>query len=357
MKLNKGIKKVLLLLSVTSLLTSSVLATPVTEKKVLDLDYAITMAISKDETLGEYSRNIEVYKEQKATADNLSSSMYNSKVIDIAETERKKQYRKDVIAKEVTEQYQNIALLQRNIELFKEQISLNENQVKQATIKKEKGFCDELTYEKVVRTLEESKVKKEQTEKNLEDAKKSFIKLTNLNLDRYNLKVDDTYEPFKLDKSINSYASGMATELVKYADEKVKLSEDSFWENIYRSGPEGTGPTYAAYLEQKTAVENSKVDIKTMYDEYRLLIETKYTALSAQLDTINTKANEYKSSIKEMKVLEIKYKAGYISTLDYETQKYALDAKQVDYLNEVNKYKILKMQFEKPWTMREYSFK
>lgn len=57
-----------------------------------------------------------------------------------------------------------------------------------------------------------------------------------------------------------------------------------------------------------------------------------------------------------MKALEIKYKAGYISTLDYETQKVALDAKQVDYLNEVYKYNILKMQFEKPWTMSEYSF-
>lgn len=356
MKLNKGIKKALLFLTVTSLLTTSVLAAPVTEKKELDLAYAITMAIGKDETLGEYSRNIEVYKEQKLTADNLSSSMYTSKVIDIAETERKKQYRKDVIAKEVTEQYQNIVLLQRNIELLKEQISLNENQVKQVTIKKEKGFCDELTYEQTVQSLEEAKVKKEQAEKNLDDAKKSFLKLTNLNLDKYTLKVDDTYKPFILDKGISSYASGMASELVKYADEKVKLSEDSFWENIYQSGPDGTGPTYAAYLEEKTKVENSKVNAKTMYDKYRLLIETKYTILSAQLNTINTKANEYKNSVKEMKALEIKYKAGYISTLDYETQKVALDAKQVDYLNEVYKYNILKMQFEKPWTMSEYSF-
>ncbi|ADZ84634.1 TolC family protein [Cellulosilyticum lentocellum] len=356
MKLNKGIKKALLLLSVTSLITTSVLAAPVTEKKELDLDYAITMAISKDETLGEYARNTAVYTEQKKSIENIGSVEYSSKKIAIEELNQKKQFQKDRITKEVTEQYQNIVLLQRNIELLKKQINLNENQVKQVTIKKEKGFCDELTYEQAVQSLEESKVKKEQTEKNLGDAKKSFLNLTNINTDNYILKEENTYEPFVLDQSINSYATAMATKLLKYENEKVNLSEDDFKENIYKSGVGGTGPKYSDYLEQKINVENSKVKLQTSYDKYRLLIETQYTVLSAQLDSINTKANEYKNSVKEMKALEIKYKAGYISTLDYETQKVALDAKQVDYLNEVYKYNILKMQFEKPWTMSEYSF-
>ncbi len=356
MKLNKGIKKALLLLSVTSLITTSVLAAPVTEKKELDLEHAIGMAISKDDTLAQYSRSIEVYKEQKKVTSDLSSAVYNEKAILLNEAERKKQYRKDVITKDVTNQYQDIVLLQKNIELLKEQISLNEKQVKQASIKKEKGFCDDLTYEKAVLTLETAKTRKEQAEKNLEDAKKSFLKLTNLNLDRYILKVDDTYEPFIIEESIASYASTMATELVKYTEQRIQLSEENFWENISTAGNGGTAPTYDVYLEQKSNLQNSKENVKSMYDSYRLLIETKYTVLNAQLDTINTKANEYKNSVKEMKALEIKYKAGYISTLDYETQKVALDTKQVDYLNEVYKYNILKMQFEKPWTMSEYSF-
>lgn len=338
----------------------SLIMTPVwaaeAEKPVLEIQKAIDMAIGKDDVLGQYSRNLEVYKEQKKEMYDLSTASYNTKVIDVEETEQKKVYRKDVLAKNVTDAYQNMVLLQKNINLLEEQISLGTKQVQQAKIKKEKGYCDELTYEKAVQALENSKVSLDQTEKKLVDAKKSFLQLTNLNVDNYTLELGVDYEPFVLDEDIVSYATGMANQLVKYTTQKAQLGEDDFWAHIYQSGPEGGGPTYTTYLEQKASVQNAKDNAKSAYDTYKLLIQTKYTSLNAQLDAIQTKASEYNTSIKDMRILEIKYEAGYVSAIDYETQKVALDAKQVEYLNQVYEYNSLKTQVEKPWTMGEYVF-
>lgn len=356
MKLNKGVKKLLLFLTITGLLMTSVLAQEATEKKALDIEQAVNSAISKDDILAQYSRSIEVYEEQKKAVRDLSSAMYNEKKLLISETEQNKQYRQDVIRKQVTEQYQNIALLQKNIDLLKRQITLSETQVKQAEIKKKKGLVDELIYEKTLQELETIKVTKEQTEKNLEDAKKSFLKSTHLNIEQYTLIVDDTYVPFVLEGNINSYASKMATKLAKYIEERVELSEESFWERVSTAGVGGTAPTYDVYLEQKVALQNAKENADSTYDTYRLLIETKYTALNAQLDAIKAKEEAYRMSVKEMVALEIKYKAGYISTLDYDTRKFNLEAKALEYLKEVYKYNSMKVEIEQPWTMSEYRF-
>lgn len=335
---------------------TSVLAEQVTQKKVLEIEEAVSRAISRDDTLAQYSRSIEVYEEQKKAVRDLSSAIYNEKSLLISETEQNKQYRKDVIRRQVTEQYQNIILLQKNSELLNGQIALSEKQVKQAEIKKKKGFFDELTYEKTVQELETIKTTKKQTEKNLEDAKKSFLKLTNLNLEQYILKVDDTYVPFVLEGNINSYASKMATKLAKYTQERVQLNEESFWERISTAGVGGTAPTYDVYLEQKAALQNAKENASSIYDTYKLLIETKYTALNGQLDTVKAKEEAYHTSVKEMIALDIKYKAGYISTLNYETQKFNLEAKALEYLKEIYKYNSMKVEIEQPWIMNEYRF-
>nr|WP_302599530.1 TolC family protein [uncultured Cellulosilyticum sp.] len=351
----KAIGKAMALMLGVSLAITPVCATETT-KPVLEIQKAIDMAIGKDDTIGQYSRNIEVYKEQQTGISDISSLNYNTKKIEIEETEQKKVYRKDVLTKEVTDAYQNMVLLQKNMDLLEEQINLGEKQVKQIQIKKEKGYSDELTYEKAVQNLENTKVSLEQVEKNLEDAKKSFLQLTNLNVDNYTLELDATYEPLVLDKDITAYATGMANQLVKYMNQKVELNEENFWDTIYQSGPEGGGPTYATYLEQKVSMQNAKDNAKSAYDTYKLLIQTKYTALNAQLDTVKTKMNAYNTALKDMRVLEIKYKAGYVSAIDYETQKTQLDALEVDYLKEVFGYNSLKGQIEKPWTMSEYSF-
>lgn len=354
-KLNHIVKKAVVVMASMSLLVNPTWAAE-EEKPVLELQKAIDMAISKDDTLGQYSRNITVYEEQKESMKDVSSVGYSSKKIDIEETEQKKAFRKDVIARDVTVGYENMVLLEKNIELLDKQISLGEKQVKQAQIKKEKGYCDELTYEKTVQELENTKVSKAQAEKNLEDAKKSFLQLTNLNVDKYTLVADETYTPLTLEKSINEYASGMATTLTKYDTEQAQLNEEHFWDTIYKSGEGGTGPTYVTYLEQKANVQTTKENVKSAYDAYKLLIETRYTALNTQLDVVKNKMDNYKTSEKDMKVAEIKYNAGYVSAIDYETQKVQLAALEVDYLEQVFKYNQLKAQIEKPWTMSEYAF-
>ncbi len=351
MKLGHMLKAATVLMASVALLATPTWAAE-EAKPVLEIQKAIDMAIGKDDILGQYSRNIEVYKEQTEEMRDISSLAYSTKQLDTREAEQKKTFRKDTIANEVENDYNNMFLLEKRISLLDEQINLGEKQIKQAKIKKDRGYCDALTYEKIVQEVENKKVSKMQLEKNLEDAKKDFLNLTNLDVDKYVLVADETYQPFVLEKSLSAYSSDMANELTKYADQKATLNVDNFWDTIYKSGDGGTGPTYTQYLEGKANVETAKEQVKASYDNYKLLIETKYTALAPQLDTIKNKKDNYNTSVKDMKVAEIKYKSGYLSAIDYETQKVQLDALQVEYLEEVFKYKELKKQVEKPWVMQ-----
>ncbi len=351
----KGAGKLLVVVLGMSLISSSLWATE-TQKPVLELQKAIDMAISKDDTLGQYSRSLEVYKEEKRSLMDVSSAQYNSKKISVDETEQKKIYRKDVIAKDVTDAYGDMVLLEKNMALLEEQISLGEKQVKQVAIKKEKGYSDALTYEKAIQELDNTKLKLEQVSRNLEDSKKNFLQLTNLNINNYTLKLSADYEPLVLEKDITAYATGMASQLVKYVNQKADLDEESFWDNIYQSGPEGGGPTYSDYLKKKVEVQDAKDNAKSTYDNYKLLIETKYTTLTTQLDTVKAKMNDYNTMLKDMRVLEIKYKAGYVSAIDYEAKKVELDSLEVAYLEQVFAYNSLKNEIEKPWTMEGISF-
>ena len=167
MKIGKGMKKGLAILTIISSMSTALLAAPVQEKKVLDVEYAINMAISKDTSLAAWSRNISASTAQKEEQADIASLTYQTTALSITEMEQKKIFKKDAIAKQVTDQVNNMILLEKNIELLQYQIDLNNKQVKQAAIKQEKGYTDELSYEKAVQTLEKSKAELSGAKENL----------------------------------------------------------------------------------------------------------------------------------------------------------------------------------------------
>lgn len=356
MALRMTLKKGLACLATLFLITTPVLAQTIPQTKPLSIDYAIEMGINMDTKLPEYSRKVQLYDALKGDYDNIAAYQYQQYNIYIDQYETSKIYRKDVIAKNVLESYQNIILLQEKINLCTSQIALEEKVSKQYAIKLKNGMCDQLAYDKQIQALQDLKDQKEKYEKTLTNSKAAFLKLTNLNLDNYTYEPDYTYEEFNLNATANSYASGMATELIKYQKSLAELSDSHFWDTIYNAGPNGTGPNYSTYVQQKINVADALAIVDSNYTLYRSAIESQYTTASTNLNDISIAKAAYEQAQTDLKPLEIKYRSGYISSLDYEQQLVNTATKKVEYLSAIYTYNINKFELEHPWSMEIFSY-
>lgn len=102
-----GLKRSIVIALIAILAVTPVWA-DTTEKPILEIQNAVDRAISRDNTLAKYNRDIAVYKEEKQTIDDVGSYNYTDLTISIDETEQNLIFRKDIIEKDVTDTYQNI---------------------------------------------------------------------------------------------------------------------------------------------------------------------------------------------------------------------------------------------------------
>lgn len=356
MALRTTFKKGLACLTTLFLIANPVLAQTTPQTKPLNIDYAIEMGINMDTKLPEYTRNIQKYEALKSDPISISSLEYQQYLVYIDQYETAKKYRKDTVAADVLESYQNYILLQQNIALCTSQISLQEKILKQYAIKLKNGMCDQLTYDKQAQTLQDLKEQQDTNQKNLASLKASFLRLTNLNLDTYTLEPDYTYEAFDLGKTSTAYATGVASELIKYQKRLAELSDSHFWDSIYTSGPDGTAPNYSTYVTGKLNVADALALVDSNYTNYKALIENQYTKTSTDLNDITVKKAAYEAAQADLKPLEIKYKAGYVSALDYETQLVTVESKRIQYLSSIYSYNVNKFLLEHPWSMASFAY-
>lgn len=358
MALRSQIKKGIACLTTIFMITTPTFAATLTDTttKPLSLEYAVEMGINMDDVLPSYTRKVEYYKAGKTDIPDLANYSYQQANVYIEQYNTSKVYRKDVVRKNVVDSYQNIILLEQKIALGKTQIALQEKTIKQSAIKLKNGMCDQLTYDKQVQTLSDLKKQQEKNINDLAMSKTSFLKLTNLNLDKYTYEPDFTYEEFKLKDTPTAYASGMANELTKYQKKLAELSDEHFWDTIYNAGPGGTAPTYATYTQKKIDVENALAIVDSNYKSYKEAIESLYTTATNSLKDVEIKKAAYEAAQVDLKPLEIKHKAGYISDFDYEQQVASIESKRLEYLSAVYTYNSNKFTLEHPWTLSMFAY-
>lgn len=322
----------------------------------LDLKYAIEMGIGMDDMIPQYARNITVYEANKEDTRNTGSQMYQNYQISANEAETKIAYRKDIITKSVLNSYYGIINTQEAIKLNESSIALQEKLLKQNKIRLDKGMYSQFNYDKDTQALADLKEQGKQYEKDLANLKSQFLKMTNINVDKYTMTPNYTYNEFDLEKPINAYASSAAGELVKYQKQLAEVSESFFWDTIYQSGPGGGGPTYSTYITKKVEVQNKLDNVETAYKNYKQVIESKYIQVEKELSDLTTKLAAYEYAEKALKPLEIKYKAGYVSAMELERQQLDVESKKFEYLRAVETYNVHKFQIEHPWSIDELAF-
>lgn len=355
MQLNLFIKKGALYLTALLIMTTPTYGQS-DPLPVLTLEQATQKAISMDINISHYNQQIEVTKAKKEDIANLASLQYQTYATQINQSLAAKDYRKDVVAKNVMTTYQNIILLQENINILKKSITLQERLLKAYTIQLDYKMCDQLTYDKQAQRLTDLKMQLEKTQYSLNQLKTEFSRLTYLDIDRYTLTPDYTYEPLVMEDSITTYASRMATELTRYQKQLAELSNTYFWDTYATAGIGGTAPTYATYFEGKVNVAQGLDNVETLYKNYKGAIESQYFTTSSQFNDLKIKETAYNTAKKDLKPLEIKYELGYVSELTYLQQLANIDAANIDYLTAVSNYRLAVFQLENPWTLPCFNF-
>ena len=91
--------------------------------------------------------------------------------------------------------------------------------------------------------------------------------------------------------------------------------------------------------------------VESTKKSYKEKILSQYTNLAAAEKQLELYKSQLAIKDKTLKVLDIKYKAGLVSTLDYEKAKFEKEELEINILNTISQCNTLKMTIEKPWVL------
>ena len=350
----KLIKKAAFTLGLSLLLCSTVLGNTVgssttlsstatsTEKTLLTKEDAISAAISMNNSLSLNSQEYEVLTEKLKTFDNISSVLYQQTYISRNQNVQKREFLLDKITADISKRYDNIVLLELEIENLAADIALQEESIKTLEKQQKVGLATSLQLhasEVELQTLKANKVAKEET---LVSEKANFRILTNRDLDKYALENTIKFTPFRVD-NISSHCQSRADIYLKYQKEFADLQADHIFDNFV------TGPLYADYLNAKYSAKSASLTIEDSRDTLVQSLLSTHASLLNMEEQINTLQSQIDLLKSQLSTLALQYKVGLVTKLDYDKQATRLKDLEFSLTSLINSYNNLALVLEKPW--------
>lgn len=345
--MNKLLKRSLPVLMAVMLTGSTLFGAATSKPAVLSLDYAITCGLAKDNTVSTYNKQIDYYQRVKDFTGDLASDTYKNAKLSKEQMERDKEYVKDKVAYNIENLYYNILLTQKSQDVLKVQISLQEKTIKQNEIKLKQGYLSQLDYDTSVATLEQYNNAYQKTVDGLENMRITFKDTTGIDISKYVLEEDYTYEPFSYEgySSIESYIDTQLDEYNKFAERQIDLLENS---SAYDDDGK-TGNYYVLKTKKEYDVASAELGNENLRKAQKSTLLTQYnTLLSTEKDMANLK-NTIELGEQQLNKAEIQYNAGYLSLMDYERQQFSQLNNEYNQLSNIINYNLGKTVLEKPW--------
>ncbi len=338
------------LLAMTPVYAAETAATTATkpkeEKVVLSLAKAIDAANSYSIELSNNAAALEQYKAQLESLNVKGLvSQYQATYYTKLKNEQDKEFIKDKIAYDITNQYYGMVTQKKAIDLLDQKIALQQKYLRKADIQKENGLLDNLSYQKVKAALESAKAEKAKAQQTLEQLQKTFEINTNIKPDSYVLEETITYTPFEYKGSVEGYASSMAGKLTEY---NVKIAEYNNEAGI--DALMAGAMVYKADLEAVKAGSVQSVNsIEQAKKAYKQAIIATYTTLLNTEQSIAVAKEQLVIKEAEVAKLDIQLKAKLVSQLEYDEAVYAKNELEQSIYQSIVAYNKAKMSFEKPW--------
>lgn len=341
-------------LSLTPIYAATNLSETVAESEmpVLTLADAIQSALSNSNKLTLNSQQNEVLTEQLRYSNDLSSLTYLNLYTSKQQNEQQRQFLQDQITNDVTTRYNNIVLLEDEIENLKKDIELKVLELNILEAQAKLGLVTAIQLEAAELEIDSLKMNLSAKEETLRSEQSGFKLVTNRSLDKYVLEDTIELKPFRITGSIEGYFKGKVDTYLKYQKEFIKLQDDFFFDQFVNPLTGMTyGPTYAEYLSAKYNLNSSNL---TLQDTEKNLVQSlvsSYSSLLTLEDQINTLESQLSFTKKQLELGELQYQLGLQTKLSYLKQCSSLKDLEYSLKTLTNTYNTTAEMLQKPWLM------
>lgn len=317
------------------------------EARVLTLEKAIELGRGNNSQVGTYSKLIDYYEERMKYSNNGSLYETDDAMYDLKDTEQKREFLKETIGYDVTNEYNNLIILQKELDLLEDQIAYTEKVLRNAEIKNKMGMLDEVSYDKEKLNLSEYKNQQINKTQMLKEANYTFKILTGVDPSSYTLEESFEYEPFKLETSVDAYISTLVDKAYKYQEEAA----DFYDATMYMRLDEGQDYRYSTYLQLMANAYSNKASVKQGKESAKENLLSVYTNLRKSETELESLKEQLTVKEKEVKVTEIKHKAGFVSAVEYERVILEYNKLKLDIITTINACNNFKASLETPWSV------
>lgn len=381
--MKKSLKRIVAL-TIAGLITSASLiqipANANTSKPILSLEKAIESAIdnSYQIVLNEEKQDMLEEKDDFYQDVDMDDDGYND--IQMSQNEQKRKFLEDQISVDVTSKYNSMVILEQELENIEIDIEIKTKEYENMELKKKIGLVTTIEIQNAKAELEKLKADKKSKEQELENSKKVFEIITDVDVEDYDLEDNVKFKPLKLDESLDSYLDDRIDTYFRYNKKLADWVEDNYSstagskptppnENDYKDEEGNTKPEYKDALNNwstnyynwisvslkdieseynaNTAVDSvndgKRTMKQTLLTTYTKLVtlEGNITSMKAQLDVLYNKT----------KIIKLQYDIGLATKQDYYKQLLATEQLEVSYSSLINSYNDLKEKIDKPWAL------
>lgn len=384
--MSKNLKK-LLSLSIASIITfASVIQIPVsadTSKPVLSLERVINKAIdnSYQIVLNEQKQDMLGEKEDFYKDINMDDDGYND--IQMDQNDQKKRFLKDQISSDITNKYNSIILLEKDVQNANKNIEVKSKDYETMQLKNKVGLVNNTDIQNAKAELDKIKIDEKSKEEELKNNKAVISILTGINVENYIFENEIKFEPLKVE-SLDSYVDERIDNYFRYNKKLAKWVEDNY-NDTANSKPTAPDKNDAKYIEKdengkfkynfdsdliKWRVEyqnwiaNSLKDIESEYnantavdsvnDGKRIMKQTlltTYTKLVALEGNITSMKDQIDLLDNKINMSKLQYELGLITKQEYDKQILAKEQLEINYDSLINNYNDLKEKIDKPWIL------
>lgn len=323
--------------------------------------------------------------------------------LQLNQLEQKRDFMVDKLSQSVTNAYNALIISQLEISQLKNDIELQKTEIQQYNLKKSLGLVTDINIDQVNLGLQKNLNDLDNKQNTLKDDKENFKVLTGKDVDQYTLEDKIEYKKFALDGSLDEYLDGVIDEYVSYTQEINDLNKD-FWndddnkvtngdvsdaKDFYEANKDKKAPSLSDYLGDKTgddrinaiadylkdsnsyttglsaytgaiglrmnylqnksSVTTSELELNETKDQYKKALRTMYTNLLNIEKSIDLLNSNVELSNKQLRINKINYDLGLKTKLDYDKSVSESETLNNQLKNTINSYNTLKAQLEKPW--------
>lgn len=317
--------------------------------RLLTLNSVIEKAIGKEEKVSVLHKQIEAYKEKLQSVQNIGGMAYQTTRYAYEQILLDEETLKDKVAYQVTQLYETILLLQKQIQLNEKEIEIAQKELQAAQIKKNKGQLSIYDLSQAQLAIENKKAEKQKNEWALLDNQTQFFNLTGLHLEDDAIWEEDlSYEVLGEEEALQHIITKNVDYYMENTEAYAAYQEEHMVDVLeYKYG--STGVTMEMWTNNKADLAQNSYQVSQQRKQLIQSLQTTSVELKKLEETIALQEKNIAQMQEQLKKISIYYSKGHVSELEKLKAEQSVRQLELSKIQSIYTYQQLKMAFEKPW--------